>query len=75
MAKDPSFAIKTIMNDGFTQEEAEEMVTESVREMYGRSLIRHRADIGTYFEPAVEPARQKAKEALNEQEKNHSQMR
>lgn len=64
VAKDPSAAIETIKNDGFTQDEAEEMVTESIREMYGRSLIGHRADTGTFFEPAVEPARQKAKNAL-----------
>ena len=64
IAKDPSVAIETIKNDGFTQEEAEEMVTESIREMYGRSLIGHRSDIGAIFEPAVEPARQKAKNAL-----------
>ena len=64
VAKDPASAIQTIKDDGFTQEEAEEMVTDSIREMYGCSLMRLRADTGNFFEPAVEPARQKAKDAL-----------
>lgn len=64
IAGDPSFAIEALKKDGFTQAEAEEFILVSSREMYGRSLIKHRADTGVYIEPAIQPAREKTLEAL-----------
>ena len=56
--------IKPIVAAGYEQEEAEAMVTEALREMYGRTLLVDRDGTGVYFPDVVQPAREKAQAAL-----------
>jgi len=61
---DPSFAVNAVLADGYTREEVEEMVTDNIHEMYGRTIMIKREQSGSYIEPAIKPAREKAAEAL-----------
>ena len=56
---------KAFAADGYSREESGEIIAESVQEMYGRSLMERRSDSGDYFSCAVQPAREKAKQALD----------
>ena len=60
----PEVTIAGIVKAGYSQEEAEEIIAEGAREMYGRTLLISRSSTGQYFEKAVQPARLKAQEAL-----------
>ncbi len=64
VAGDPEPVIDAFMADGYSLEESREIITESGREMYGRSLMDRRQDTGNYFAGAVQPAREKAKQVL-----------
>ena len=64
IGSDAELLIKPIVDAGYEQEEAEEMVTEPMREMYGRTLLTDRAGTGVYFPHVVQPAREKAQAAL-----------
>lgn len=65
IAGDPEPVFSAFEAAGYSWEESGEIISESGREMYGRSLMDRRADTGNYFESAVKPAREKAKEALD----------
>ena len=65
VAGDPEPVIDAFAEDGYSREEAGQIMSDSGREMYSRTLMIQRPSTGTYFAPAVQPARQKAKEALD----------
>ena len=61
---DAEILIQPVVAAGYEPEEAEEMVAEAMREMYGRTLLIDRAATGVYFPNVVQPAREKAQAAL-----------
>ncbi len=62
----PEPLVQTYMADGFTEEEAKEIVTGNSSELYTLSMmsVPPRADSGNYFKSAVQPGRESAQKAL-----------
>ncbi len=62
----PEPLVQTFMADGFTEEEAREIVTGNSSELYTLTMmsVPPRADSGNYFQCAVQPGRESAQKAL-----------